>query len=144
MSEKAKGKKLSKETKQKISNYQKNRPKSDNFKQKMSEIHSGKKLSEETKLKISQKCKGYKHTEETKQKISEAMKGKLLGRKNQHLSEETKQKIGEKVRKYNFDNNQIEDMKYKRNILNYSYQKIANNFNVSKSTIILLFKANGG
>ena len=55
-----KGKKLSEETKQKIS-----------------ESHKGKKLSEETKQKMSESHKGIKLSEEHKKKLSEANKGKL-------------------------------------------------------------------
>jgi len=53
-----KGKKLSKE-----------------YIQKLSDAHKGKKLSEETKIKISKASKGRKHTEETKRKLSEIHKG---------------------------------------------------------------------
>ena len=77
-----KGKHLSEETKNKISeankgekhpNYGKHH--SEETKKKMSEAAKGKHLSEETKKKMREAHKGKKHTEETKNKISELKKG---------------------------------------------------------------------
>ena len=76
-----KGKKLSAETRRKIS-----KPKSDDTKKKMSEAHKGKHLSEETIKKRSEALKGHPVSEETKKKMSEANKGKKF-------SEEHKNKI---------------------------------------------------
>lgn len=70
-SDKMKGRKLSEETKKKIS-----------------ESNKGRKLSEETKRKISEASKGKKMSEEARQKMSEANKGKVL-------SEDTRRKISE-------------------------------------------------
>lgn len=93
----AKGKhwKLSEETKRKISEALKGKPKSEEHKRKMSEINKGKHHSEESNRKRSEtmkgKNKGKVRTEETRKKISEANKGK-------HLSEEIKRRISEKLK----------------------------------------------
>ena len=100
------GKKHSKETKALWSLQRKGRKLSEETKQKIGEKHRGKKLSEETKKKIGEKNKinsadknngmyGKKHTQESKKKMSEKCKGK------KH-SEETKQKMSEahKGKKY--------------------------------------------
>ena len=83
MSEEKKGKKpyvMTKETKNKMSEYSKNR--SEEHKKKLSEAlkgkiphNYGKKHTEESKLKMSESKKGKTHTEETKKKWSEARKG---------------------------------------------------------------------
>ena len=90
-----KGKHLSEEHKQKLSESLKGQHPSEESKRKNSESHKGKKSgmkgkhhSEEAKQKISEACRGKYHSEEAKQKISEARRGK-------HLSEETKIKISE-------------------------------------------------
>jgi hypothetical protein len=75
-----KGKKLSEETKKKIS-------------EKISELQKGKKHSEETKKKISESHKGKILSEEHKRKLSESHKGKKF-------SEETKQKMSEATKRY--------------------------------------------
>ena len=94
---KNKGKKLSEETKQKISEKMKGNTNS-----------KGKKLSEETRKKISEAEKGKPgmkgeknpmwgrhHTEETKKKLSEAKIGKKNPNYGKSLSEETRKKISE-------------------------------------------------
>jgi hypothetical protein len=70
------GKKLSEETKQKIS-----------------EAKKGKKLSEETRQKMSEAQKGKKLSEETRQKMSEAKKGDNNPNYGKKLPEEHRQKI---------------------------------------------------
>ncbi len=85
-----KGKKMSEETKKKLSEANKGKKLSEETKKKIIEFHKGnkgKKHSEETKKKISEANKGKKHSEETKKKMIEAHKGKKQ-------SEETKKKIG--------------------------------------------------
>lgn len=85
-------------TKQKISQYQKGRPKSENHRKKLAEankLRKGIPRSSEVKAKLSAARKGKpgkKHTEEAKRKISEAKKGKKL-KPGKKLSEEHKQKI---------------------------------------------------
>lgn len=76
-----KGKRLSEETKKKISEVQVGRIHSNETRLKMSDSHKGlntwtkgRKLSEETKRKMSETRKGKKLTEETKKKISLAKK----------------------------------------------------------------------
>ena len=68
-----KGKKLSEETKQKMSEAKKGKHFSDEHKRKISETK--KNMSEETKRKLSEALKGKILSEETKKKISEAKKG---------------------------------------------------------------------
>ena len=113
-----KGLKHSEETKAKMSKSQTGRIHSELTKEKMSKSHTGKKHSETTKLKMSQ----YAPTAETLQKCSQAMKGKFAGEKH------PKAKLNEiKV-------NQIR-LEIKNGV---PYQKIANDFKVSKSTISLI------
>lgn len=66
------GRKLSQETKDKISN----RNISDITRNKLSLLHKNKKISEETKDKISISLRGRKLSEETRKKMSDARKGK--------------------------------------------------------------------
>ena len=74
-----KGKKLSEETKRKVS-------------QNNARYWLGKHLSEETRRKLSEVNKGRKHSEKTKRKMRENSPRILLGK---HLSEETKRKLSE-------------------------------------------------
>ena len=96
------GKKLSDETKQKIS---------ESISGEKHPLY-GKQLSEETKKKIGEAMKGRRLSEETKIKMREAKKGNknMLGK---HLSEETKQKIGNSSKGRNKDriwiNNGVEN-----------------------------------
>lgn len=98
LSEINKGKKLSDETKQKISlgNLGKTRNKgvlkSEDIKQKISLSCLGKTFSEETKVKLSNKRKLREITEETKLKMSESHNGKVM-------SDETKLKMSESAKK---------------------------------------------
>lgn len=89
MSEAAKGKILSEETKKKISARKKNI--SDETRKKMSESHKGKFKSEETKRKISESSKGKIVSSETRKKLSEISKGKVIT--NEH-----KRKLSEKLK----------------------------------------------
>ena len=74
-----KGKKLSEETKKKLSEAHTGKKLSEETKKKMSEFNKGKVLSEEHKKKISEANKGKKFSEEHKKKLSEA---KLGGKPN--------------------------------------------------------------
>lgn len=76
------------ETKRRLSEANKGKPKSDETKRKLSEAHKGKQVSEETKRKLSEAHKGNHPSEETSQKMSEARKGK-------HKSEEWRRKVSE-------------------------------------------------
>ena len=76
------------ETKRRLSEAKKGKPKSDETRRKLSESHKGKQASEETKRKLSEVHKGNHPSEETRQKMSEAQKGK-------HKSEEWRRKISE-------------------------------------------------
>ena len=87
VSEKLKGKIVSKETKEKLRISALKRPKrimSEESKKKISESLKGKPRSEETKKKISiahqgnKHCLGKKCSEETKKKISEKLKGRII------------------------------------------------------------------
>lgn len=92
-----KGKKVSEETKRKLSIINKGKigP------------NRGKKMSEEQKIKISKalkgnkNCLGYKRSEETKRKMSNYHKGKPSPRKGQCLTEETKRKISKSLKEKN-------------------------------------------
>ena len=107
-SPKNKGKKLSEEHKQKLSNAHKGKKLSSSHRQKIAERHKGKKFSEEHKIRLREKALGRVLDENTRKKISESKKGKklseahrariaktLIGKK---LSDETKQKIAESNR----------------------------------------------
>jgi hypothetical protein len=72
MSQSTKGRKLSPETKLKISAANKGRICSEEHKLKISAANKGRKLSEERKLQISQSNKGRLHSEEYKNKNSES------------------------------------------------------------------------
>lgn len=102
---KNKGKRLSEEQKQMLSNALKGRKLSNSHKQKISESNKGRKLSEEHKARLREKAIGRALDENTCKKISESKKGKklsethrakvvnaLIGRKH---SDETKKKISE-------------------------------------------------
>ena len=104
-----KGRQLSEEHKQKLSESHKGKQLSEEHKQKLSESHKGTHLSEEHKQKISESLKGENsplygkhHSEETKKKMSESHKGIQAGENNpfygKHLSEEHKQKISESLK----------------------------------------------
>ena len=102
---------------------------SEETKKKMSESHKGKILSEEHKKNLSKNHKGMKgkhHSEETKKKLSESLKGRKIseeqrekflknykkGMKGNHHSEETKKKIGEKNKgKLSGENNHLYGVK---------------------------------
>lgn len=93
-----KGKRMSEEFKNKISEIAKNRaPMSDETKRKISIASTGRKHTDETKRKISKANKGKHLSEEGKQKISKANKGRKtrLGAK---LSDETKMKISQSLK----------------------------------------------
>jgi hypothetical protein len=76
MSEALKGKPRSKEIRRKISEAHKGKTHSEESRRNMSESQKGKTFSEETKRKLSESQKGKNHSEETRRKMSEARKGK--------------------------------------------------------------------
>ena len=92
------GRKLSEETKRKISETETGKVVSNETRKKLSKALKGRKLSKEWRENIgkallgNKRALGYRHTEEAKKKISEASKGHThaLGRK---ASEETKRKM---------------------------------------------------
>lgn len=113
MSEARKGKKHSEETKSKIANSNKGSIRSNETKQKMSNTRMGIKLSNETKQRISDGSKGEKCgplSEDHKQKISNSNKGKKQSeetknklseiRKGKTRSEETKKRMSEARKRY--------------------------------------------
>lgn len=87
---------ISDETKQKMSDVRKGKPKSTETKQKMRDAVIGKVHSVETKQKISDTTKGKIFSEETKQKMSDAAKNRVH-------SEETKQKLRDAAAKRRLD-----------------------------------------
>ena len=111
-------KRLSDETKQKISAARKGKPHSEETKQKIREGNLGKKRSEDTKHKISAAHKGMPCSEDIKQKIREGNLGKKLSEehkqklsavhKGKKLSEKSKQKISaaQKGKKHSEDTKQ--------------------------------------
>ena len=105
MSEALKGKPRSKEIRRKISEAHKGKTHSEKSRRNMSESQKGKTFSEETKRKLSEAKKGKTHSEETKRKLSEAKKGKTFSeehkrklsesQKGKSRSEESKRKLSE-------------------------------------------------
>ena len=94
------GRKLSEETKQKISSSKKGKHHTEETKKKIGLAKKGKNHpmwgkhhSEEAKRKIGLVHKGVKRSEETKRKMSLSQKGKPSNRKGAKLSEETKRKL---------------------------------------------------
>lgn len=99
ISESRKGITHSDEAKRKISEAKKGRPgtpHSDETKRKLSKSHRGLKASDETKRKLSESHRGIPHSEEHKRKISESNRGKH----STPQSEETKRKISEARKEY--------------------------------------------
>ena len=88
MSEALKGKPRSKEIRRKISEAHKGKTHSEKSRRNMSESQKGKTFSEETKRKLSEAKKGKTFSEEHKRKLSESQKGKSR-------SEESKRKLSE-------------------------------------------------
>ena len=108
-----KGKKLSEETKKKMSDVNKGKKLSEEHKKKISAGNKGKKMSDEARRKMSEAKKGKtpwnkgKHyTVESKKKMSDANKGK-------HLSEETKKKLSEARKGMRWFNNGETNIKAK-------------------------------
>ena len=89
-----KGKKLSKETKRKLSEAHKGERNS-NF---------GKNFSNEHKRKISEACKGKKRSVEAKRRISEVQKGKKLSEETKRKMTETKTAISAAYKEYKLNN----------------------------------------
>ena len=86
-----------------MSDAQKGRTISEETKQKLSDAHIGrtyKPMSLETKLKMSLAQKGRTISEETKLKMSESRKGRLAWNKGKSHSEEVKEKIKKSLLKY--------------------------------------------
>ena len=73
-----KGKKLSEETRRKMSESKKGKSPSEETRKKISESNKGKKRSEKTRKKMSESQKGKTFSEETRKKISERLKGKPI------------------------------------------------------------------
>ena len=99
ISESRKGITHSDEAKRKISEAKKGRPgipHSDETKRKLSESHRGLKASDETKRKLSESHRGIPHSEEHKRKISESNRGKH----STPQSDETRRKISEARKEY--------------------------------------------
>ncbi len=123
---------LSQLTKNKISQSNMGRKRTEESKKKMSKCHIGKKLSEETKRKIGEASKGHKlsaeakrkiglsasqrnmgnlyclgrkFSEETKKKMSDSHKGKMSPLRGRKLSEEHKRRLSESHNKYYFEFN---------------------------------------
>lgn len=102
---KNKGKKLSEEQRQMLSNAHKGKKLSDETKQKISESNKGREFSEEHKTKLKEKALGRMIDDDTRKKISESKKGKKLSETHRanivsaligrELSDETRQKISE-------------------------------------------------
>ena len=105
MSEALKGKPRSKEIRRKISEAHKGKTHSEKSRRKISEAQKGKTFSEEHKRKLSESQKGKSRSEETKRKLSEAKKGKTFSeehkrklsesQKGKSRSEESKRKLSE-------------------------------------------------
>ena len=97
------GKPVSEETRSKISESNRNRVISEETRRKMSESSKGKKHSEETRRKMSEAAKKRKPiSEETRRKLSEASKGNtnMLGKTH---SDETKRKMSEAAKKHSWN-----------------------------------------
>ena len=98
MSEAKKGKKLSEDHRQKLSEVRRGsgnsfwgRSHTDESKRKMSEAHRGAKASQETRIRMSEAKKGKKHSEDTRRKIAVANTGK-------QFSPERRRRISEALR----------------------------------------------
>ena len=131
------GRNHTEKTKRKLSELHKGKPLSEEHKQKLSESlkgakspNYGKHLSEETKWRMSESLKGTKnpfygkrHSEETKRKMSESRRGK------------NNPSYGKKPGNWiNFTEEEMEKMKVRRES-GASYREIAKVFNVSHNTI---------
>jgi len=142
-----KGKKLSKETKKKIGdakrgekNHNYGKHLLDETKLKLSKVNKGKKLSEETKGKMSESGKGKPKSEQHKQNISLALKGNKSYMYGKHHSKETKDKISKSAIKLN--NEQIIEIREKYISGDYTYEQLANEYNVGHTTIGRIIKFN--
>jgi len=119
------GRKLSEETKQKISKSNKGRIITEETKQKLSKAHKGKVKTEEARLKISKLQKGRKYSEEAKLNMSKAQKGRIITEearlkisnklKGQKLSEETKQKISNTLKEKGKKHSEESKLKMSKN-----------------------------
>lgn len=158
MSKKHKGKKLSKETCNKMSksrlgekncNYGKTFNK-EHIK-KLSIAKKGKKPSDETRKKLSMAKRGKKLSKEHRKNLSLSKKGKVFsgkhkkniskgkkGKKGTPHTEESKNKIG-KANSIYFTKKQIKEMEIMRKN-RISYKEIGNYFNCSRSPILRLLK----
>ena len=96
---------VSDETRRKMSEALKGKPRSKEIRRKISEAHKGKTHSEKSRRNMSESQKGKTHSEETKRKLSEAKKGKTFSeehkrklsesQKGKSRSEESKRKLSE-------------------------------------------------
>lgn len=114
------GKFVTEETRQKLSETSTGRHHTEEAKAKISKAQKGKKerpevvekmreRSHEVALKIaaSRKAHGYVHSEETRQKISESQKGKEAWNKGIPLTDEQKQKMSVSLKKHHIENEEF-------------------------------------
>jgi len=141
------GLKMSEETRKKMSEankgqkcYMYGKPKSEETRKKLSLANKGKKLSEETKGKMSESGKGKPKSEQHKQNISLALKGNKSYMYGKHHSKETKDKISKSAIKLN--NEQIIEIREKYISGDYTYEQLANEYNVGHTTIGRIIKFN--
>lgn len=148
------GRKLSEETKKKISKTHTGKILSDETKRKLSEINKGKKHTKETRKKISESHRGEnnpfygkKHSVETKRKLSERKKGKNnpnYGKPPWNLGISPKDETKEKISKANSGENayqailneeQVKEIRRKYIPKIYTQKMLAEEYGVSESTI---------
>lgn len=143
----SKNKKLSEETRAKISKANKGennamhgKKHSEESKAKMSKAHKGKKISNETKKKMSKAQKGRKHTDETKAKMSKAQKGENHPLYGKHHSDETKEKMS-KAHEGENNHNYFHGLPSEQELLNEykntktTYAKLGEKYGCSRYTI---------
>ena len=142
ISEGNKGKKVSQETRDKMSKYAKNRSQehidkistgnkgkiiSQETKDRISKIHKYKQISQEIKDKISQSSKGKKHTQESRNKISQSSKGKIFSQEHRNKISLARQKS---ILQYDLEGNFIKEWP---SILSASKELKINNTSISKA-----------
>ena len=95
ISESKRGKPRSAETRLKLSKANKGKKHSEDTRRKISEGNKGKQVSAETRFKLSKINKGKKHSEDTRRKLSESRRGKTSPNKGKTMSMEQRRKISE-------------------------------------------------